>query len=114
MFQLNRSAIEVAEILQALLERAQIWRFFFGVSRVPQNADSRDSFALLRPHCERPRDRRANQTANKFATPHATPDDQPMGESCIVGWSNITVIRSMINRRREGHASRWLIRALPV
>jgi hypothetical protein len=28
MFQLNRSAFEVAEILQALLERAQMWRFF--------------------------------------------------------------------------------------
>jgi hypothetical protein len=41
VFQLNRSAIEVAEILQALLEPAQIWRFFFGVSRVPQNADTR-------------------------------------------------------------------------
>ena len=52
MFQLNRSAIEVAEILQALLERVQIWRFFFGVSRVPQNADSRHSFALLRPRLE--------------------------------------------------------------
>ena len=55
MFQLNRSPIEVAEILQALLERAQIWRFFFGVSRVPQNADSRDSIALLRPYRKRPR-----------------------------------------------------------
>jgi hypothetical protein len=66
-------AIEVGEILQALLERAQIWRFFFGVSRVPQNADSRDSFALLRPCHERPRDRRANQAANKLATPHAIP-----------------------------------------
>src|SRR6516165_829810 len=71
MFQLNRLAIDVAEILQALLERAQIWRFFFGVSRVPQNADSRDAFALLRPHRERPPDRRTNQAANKFPTPHS-------------------------------------------
>jgi hypothetical protein len=39
-------AIEVAEILQALLKQAQIRRFFFGTSRVPQKADSGDSFAL--------------------------------------------------------------------
>jgi hypothetical protein len=28
---------------------------------------------LLRPHCERPRDRCANQAADKFATPHVSP-----------------------------------------
>ena len=28
---------------------------------------------LLRPHCEQPRNRRANQAANKFATPHVGP-----------------------------------------
>ena len=73
MFQFNRSAIEVAEILQALLKRAKIWRCFFSVSREPQNADSRDSFALLRPRHERPPDRRAYQAANKFPTPHVDP-----------------------------------------
>jgi hypothetical protein len=40
---------------------------------VPQNADSRDSFALLRRRDERPSYRRANQAANKFTTPHVNP-----------------------------------------
>jgi hypothetical protein len=48
----------------------------------------------LRRRGERPRDRRANQAANKFATPHvAPPTDQQLGESCIIGWSNFAVIR---------------------
>jgi hypothetical protein len=85
MFQLNRSAIEVAEILQALLESMQIWRFFFGVSRVPQNADSRDSFALLRPCRERPRGRRANQAANEFATSHVNPRQSTIGVESTTG-----------------------------
>src|SRR6516164_5980258 len=98
MFQLNRSAIEVAEILQALLERAQMWRFFFGVSRVPQNTDSRDSFALLRPHRERPRDRRADQTADKFATPHSITSSAAASRICgAVRPSALAVLRLMIN-----------------
>jgi hypothetical protein len=34
---------------------------------------------LLRQRGERPRDRRANQAANKFATPHAPPDGSTNG-----------------------------------
>src|SRR5262249_46885101 len=53
-----------------------------GVAKLPlrivfverhEHADLPHALARLRPRRERPRDRRANQAANKFATPHMDP-----------------------------------------
>jgi hypothetical protein len=70
MFQRNRLAIDVAEIFQVPLERVQKCRIFFGVSRVPQNADARDSFTLLPAFSRRP--------------PTTTPLRRPMNFRCLM------------------------------
>ena len=77
--QLDVLAFEITKLVKRFSQGAQIFLFLLGVGGVPQHADARHRFALLRARGKRPRRSGAAEKRDEFTSSHMTLAGKPLG-----------------------------------